>query len=46
MARSAPYFHDGSAATLCDVVEHYQSQFSLGLSDADKSDLIEFLKSI
>ena len=42
----APYFHDGSAATLTDVVEHYQSLFTLGLSTQEKSDLVEYLKSL
>jgi len=42
----APYFHDGSAATLADVVEHYQTKLVLGLTDAEKADLIEFLKSL
>ena len=41
-----PYFHDGSAATLADVVEHYQAHFNLGLSEQQKADLIEYLKSI
>jgi len=42
----APYFHDGSAATLEDVVAHYDSFLKLGLSDKQKSDLVEFLKSL
>lgn len=42
----APYFHDGSAATLEDVVAHYDSFLKLGLTDKQKSDLVEFLKSI
>jgi cytochrome c peroxidase len=42
----APYFHDGSAATLADVVEHYDGQLSLGLSADEKSDLAEYLKSL
>ena len=42
----APYFHDGSAPTLAAVVEHYNNQFLLGLTDAEKADLIEYLKSI
>lgn len=42
----APYFHDGSAATLADVVEHYDGVLSLGLSAQQKSDLIEYLKSL
>ena len=41
-----PYFHDGSAKTLMDVVEHYNRVRNLGLTDAQKRDLVEFLKSI
>jgi len=42
----APYFHDGSAPTLLAVVEHYDALFSLNLSDRQKADLVEFLKSL
>lgn len=42
----APYFHNGSAATLDAVVETYDSKKSLGLSAAQKSDLVEYLKSL
>lgn len=42
----APYFHDGSAPDLPAVVDHYQQQFGLGLDDAQKADLVEFLKSL
>ena len=42
----APYFHDGSAATLEDVVAHYQSVLSLELTDTEKGDLVEYLKSL
>lgn len=41
-----PYFHDGSAATLADVVDHYDRVLSLGLSAGEKADLVEFLKSL
>ena len=41
-----PYFHDGSAATLDDVIEHYDAFLRLRLTDAEKGDLVEFLKSI
>jgi hypothetical protein len=41
-----PYFHDGSAATLLDVVNHYDKLFSLRLTARQKSDLVEFLKSL
>ncbi len=42
----APYFHDGSAPTLADVVDHYEETFGLGLSPQERNDLIEFLKSL
>lgn len=41
-----PYFHDGSAPTLEAVVEHYNRVLNLGLGDAQKQDLVQFLKSI
>jgi hypothetical protein len=41
-----PYFHDGSAATLEDVVDHYDGVLDLELTDEEKADLVEFLKSI
>jgi mono/diheme cytochrome c family protein len=41
-----PYFHDGSAADLLAVVNHYNTVLSLGLSPAQKADLVEFLKSL
>jgi hypothetical protein len=40
------FFHDGRSATLLDVVNHYNTVFSLGLTDAEKADLIEYLKSL
>jgi mono/diheme cytochrome c family protein len=42
----APYFHDGSAATLEDVVNRYDSAKNLQLTPQQKSDLIEYLKSL
>ncbi|HEX6573570.1 MAG TPA: hypothetical protein VF042_01250, partial [Gemmatimonadaceae bacterium] len=41
-----PYFHDGSAATLADVVAHYQQYLKLSLTTQQRSDLIEYLKSL
>jgi len=41
-----PYFHDGSAPDLLAVVNHYDAVFSLGLTEAQKADLVEFLKSL
>lgn len=41
-----PYFHDGSAATLDQVVEHYVAVFHLSLSAQQKSDLVAYLKTL
>jgi len=46
LGQHPPYFHDGSAATLLDVVEHYDRFFGLGLSPQEKKDLVEYLKSL
>ena len=40
-----PYFHDGSAATLADVVAHYNRVRTLGLTAEQQRDLVEYLKS-
>jgi cytochrome c peroxidase len=42
----APYFHDGSAATLEDVGRRYNTQRSLGLTEQDIADLAQYLKSL
>ena len=42
----APYFHDGSAADLPAVVDHYNQLFDLNLTARQSADLVEFLKSI
>ena len=41
-----PYFHDGSAVDLAAVVERYNQENNLNLSDSEKEDLTEYLKSI
>jgi CxxC motif-containing protein (DUF1111 family) len=41
-----PYFHDGKARTLADVVDHYVTQRGLTLTAQQKTDLIEYLKSL
>lgn len=41
-----PYFHDGSAKTLGDVVARYDQERNLKLTDAEKADLTEYLKSL
>jgi hypothetical protein len=40
------FYHDGRFATLADVVEHYDKHLKLGLTQKQKADLIEYLKSI
>jgi cytochrome c peroxidase len=40
------FYHDGRFPTLADVVEHYDAFLGLKLSADDKSDLVEYLKSL
>jgi hypothetical protein len=40
------FFHDGRFATLRDVVEHYNTVFERGLTEQEKVDLVEYLKSL
>jgi hypothetical protein len=40
------FFHDGRFATLLDVVNHYDALFTLSLTDQEKLDLVEYLKSL
>lgn len=42
----APYFHNGSAPTLDAVVETYNTKKALGLTSAQKADLVQYLKSL
>ena len=46
LQQHAPYFHDGSAPTLNAVVEHYVRLFGLNLTPGQRTDLIEYLKSL
>jgi cytochrome c peroxidase len=46
LASRAPYFHNGSAATLREVVEFYDTRFSIGLTPQEKADLVAFLRSL
>jgi hypothetical protein len=40
------FYHDGRFKTLLDVVDSYDARFGLGLSPPEKSDLVEYLKSL
>lgn len=42
----APYFHDGSAATLQDVAQAYNRRQSLGLTPQEVTDLAQYLQSL
>jgi mono/diheme cytochrome c family protein len=46
LAGRAPYFHNGSAMTLLDAVNFYDTRFHLNLSEQDKDDLVAFLKTL
>ena len=46
LAARAPYFHNGSAETLRDVVNFYDQRFEIGLTHKQKVDLVNFLKTL
>jgi hypothetical protein len=46
LAARAPYFHNGSAATLLDVVNFYNNRFNIGMTEQQKADLAAFLRSL
>ena len=46
LAARAPFFHNGAAATLTEVVEFYNLRFRMGLTDREKADLEAFLRSL
>jgi len=45
-AHRGGFYHDGRFKTLADVVDSYDARFHLGLTASEKSDLIEYLKSL
>ena len=46
LAARAPYFHNGSAATLIDVVNFYDQRFGIGFTAQQKQDLVNFLNTL
>ena len=46
LAARAPYFHNGSAASLNDAVTFYDKRFNVGFTDQEKADLVAFLNSL
>jgi cytochrome c peroxidase len=46
LAARPPYFHNGFAASLPDVVAFYDERFDVGFTAQEKSDLVAFLGSL
>jgi cytochrome c peroxidase len=46
LAARAPYFHNGSASTLLDVVNFYDQRFGIGFTEEQKQDLVNFLNAL
>lgn len=46
LSARAPYFHNGSAKTLLDVVRFYEHRFGMVLTRQEESDLVAFLSSL
>jgi hypothetical protein len=46
LAARAPYFHNGMASTLDDVVDYYDERFRAGFTPQEKADLVAFLRSL
>jgi mono/diheme cytochrome c family protein len=44
--QSRGFYHDGRFQTLDEVVQHYDQHFKLGLSEQERKELVEFLKSL
>ena len=44
LSARAPYFHNGSALSLLDVVRFYETRFSLVLTPQEESDLVAFFR--
>ncbi|HXH85214.1 MAG TPA: hypothetical protein VNI35_00220, partial [Nitrospira sp.] len=46
LAARAPYFHNGSAASLTEVIEFYNVRFGMGLTEKEQADLVAFLRTL
>lgn len=46
LSARAPYFHNGSSATLSEVVDFYEGRFNIGLTPKEKEDLVIFMKAL
>jgi hypothetical protein len=46
LASRAPYFHNGSAGSLEDVLTFYEKRFNVGFTAQERADLIAFLNAL
>jgi cytochrome c peroxidase len=46
LAARPPYFHNGSAQTLDEVIDFYETRFGMALTPQERSDLLAFLRSL
>jgi cytochrome c peroxidase len=46
LAARAPYFHNGSATTLEEVVQFYETRFNIGFTARETADLVAFLRAL
>jgi len=46
LASRAPYFHDGRAETIADIVRHYEDHFGIRFKGTERQDLIAFLSAL
>src|SRR3954464_14572060 len=46
VATRAPYFHNGSAKNLAEVIDFYETRFNIGFTHREKADLIAFLRTL
>jgi cytochrome c peroxidase len=46
LAARAPYFHNGAAANLREVVNFYNQRFQMALTEKQKNELVAFLNSL
>jgi hypothetical protein len=46
LAARAPYFHNGSAATIADAINFYDTRFGIGFTAQEKADLAAFLLAL
>lgn len=46
LAARAPYFHNGSAQSLAEVVDFYNVRFAIGFTAREKQDLVNFLGTL